>query len=315
MTGGSGGALGRLRYLTAVGKQVLTDREARDARRIRHHLRSLRKLTPSLKVIGVADDGSSTFVHASDEVITPLLMVRGHFQRDDFHRSRAIAERLVPRPRATTFLDVGANVGTTTLYAARTGAFSRIVSVEPSPDNLEVLRLNVQSNGLDDLVVVAAAACGAEPGEVELMLSSVSAGDHRVHRAGDLPSTHQQVVKVPQRPLDEIVATAGVKPKDIALIWVDTQGHEPSVLAGADKVIAGGAPWVMEFWPEMYDEAGTLDAIVERIGDAFRGYVDVREAGEHEHPVSDLGRLIDRLRGNWHGQTDLVLLPKGSTTR
>jgi FkbM family methyltransferase len=310
MTGGSGGALGRVRYLAAVARQVLTDREARDARRIRHHLRSLRKLTPTLKVIGVADDGSSTYVHASDEVITPLLMVRGHFQRDDFHRSRAIAERLAPRPGATTFLDVGANVGTTTLYAARTGAFSRIVCVEPSPDNLEVLRLNVQSNGLDGMVTVAASACGAEPGEVQLMLSSVSAGDHRVRRAGDVPSTHQTLVTVPQRPLDEIVATADVEPKDIALIWVDTQGHEPSVLAGAHEVIAGGAPWVMEFWPEMYAESGTLDVLLERIDAGFRGYVDVREPAEREHPVSDLRHLAKRLLGQWHGQTDLVLLPK-----
>jgi FkbM family methyltransferase len=183
--------------------------------------------------------------------------------------------------------------------------------VEPSPDNLAVLNLNVQANGLDEVVHVAASACGGEPGTVELMLSSVSAGDHRVRRAGEVPSTHQQLVEVPQRTLDEILATAGVAPDDVALVWVDTQGHEPGVLSGGDATVRSGAPFLVEFWPEMYQQAGTIDSYLELLSRSFRGYIDLREVGEVQHPMGDLRGLADRLVAERNGQTDLVLLPAG----
>lgn len=305
-----GGRGSRVRYLAARCTQLVGDRDARQAVRARSHLRALRKINANLRVVGVADDGGSTFVLASDDVITPILLARGDFQRADLHRAWALAQRLAPRAGATAFVDVGANVGTTTLYAARTGAFSRIVAVEPSPDNLEVIRLNVQANGLDPLVHVVASACGAEVGQVELMLSSVSAGDHRVRRAGQIPSTHQTLVEVPQRPLDDILAGAGVACDDVALVWVDTQGHEPSVLAGAGDTIRSGAPFLVEFWPEMYVEAGTLDEHLDRMTSSFRSYIDLRDTREVEHAMGDLRALAERLLADRHGQTDLLLLPQ-----
>jgi FkbM family methyltransferase len=298
-----------VKHLAERVSTVVTDREVRNAYRARTHLRALRKINPNVQVVGVADDGGTTYVQASDAVITPLLVSRGHFQRNDLLRGWAIAQRVAPRPGATVFVDVGANVGTTTLYAARTGAFTKIVSVEPSPDNLHVLNLNVLANGLADVVHVAAAACGGEPGTVELLQSSISAGDHRVRRSGDIPATHQTVVEVPQRTLDEILETAGVKPSDVALVWVDTQGHEPSVFAGGAGTVAGGAPFLVELWPEMYVQAGTLDGYLARLTGAFRGYIDLREPGEVEHPMGDLRGLVDRLLAERNGQTDLVLLP------
>jgi FkbM family methyltransferase len=298
-----------VKHLAERVSTLARDREVRNAYLARTHLRALRRINPNLKVLGVADDGGTTYVQASDAVITPLLVSRGHFQRNDLLRGWEIAQRVAPRPGASVFVDVGANVGTTTLYAARTGSFARIVSVEPSPDNLDVLRLNVQDNDLSGTVQVVAAACGGEAGTVELLQSSISAGDHRVRRGGEIPATHQTVVEVPQRTLDEILSDAGVAPAEVALVWVDTQGHEPGVLAGGEATVRGGAPFLVELWPEMYVQSGTLDSYLERLAESFRGYIDMREHGEVEHPMSDLRQLVDRLLGERNGQTDLLLLP------
>lgn len=303
----------RMRQLAGYGARFVTDPKFRDAWRARAHLRALRRINPDLRVVGVADEGGSTFVAWADSVITPLVIAHGHFQRTDFQRAWDIAGRLAPRPGATVFVDVGANVGTTTLYAQRTGAFRRIVSVEPSPDNLDVLRLNVQANGLDDVVSVVAAACGAQPGTVQLLASTQSSGDHRVRRGEVVPESHAVSVEVPERPLDDILAELGVAPESVALVWVDTQGHEPAVLAGGSATLGAGVPFLMEFWPELYVEAGTYDAHVQAIDHWFRAYIDLREAGELEHPVGDLKSLADRLLAEPKGQTDLLLLPKAST--
>ncbi len=288
---------------------VATDREVRNAYRARSHLRALRRINPDLQVLGVADQGGSTFVHAADEVITPLLLSRGHFQRNDFQRGWELAQRVAPRPGARTFVDVGANVGTTTVYAARTGDFARLVSVEPSPDNLRVLHLNVHANDLTDMVTVVESACGGERGTVELLESTVSAGDHRVRRTGEIPASHHATVQVPLTPLDAILSDAEVDPSDVAMVWVDTQGHEPAVLAGGDDVVASGAPFLVEFWPEEYAMSGTLDDYLVDLGERFRGYIDLRGSSDVEQHPDSLRSLADGLLSEHHGQTDLLLLP------
>jgi FkbM family methyltransferase len=290
--------------------QIATDRQVRNAYLARSHIRRLQRIQPGLRVAGVDDDGGTTFVAMADGVITPLLLARGHFQRDDFLHAWELAQRLAPRPGATAFIDVGANVGTTTLYAARTGAFSRIVSVEPSPDNLAVLRLNVHANDLDEVVTVVPSACGAESGEVELLLSALSSGDHRVSRGARTTASHPRAVRVPEQTLDEILREAGVGGDDVALVWVDTQGHEPSVLGGAADTIGAGAPFLMEFWPEMYEQAGTLDAHVRTLGKLFRGFVDLRDPALAERPTDQLGALAASVLEQYRGQTDLLLLPR-----
>ncbi|MDQ2650303.1 MAG: FkbM family methyltransferase [Actinomycetota bacterium] len=289
--------------------QVIVSRDTRRAYLVRGHLRALRRINPNLRVVGVTDDGGATYVQASDSVISPWLIARGHFQRDHLIRGWAIARARAPRPNAKTFLDVGANVGTTTLYASRTGDFDRIVAVEPSPDNVHFLELNVMANNLSSQVHIAPVACGAEAGEVELILSSVSAGDHRVRRADDIPSSHPGIVAVQQRTLDDIVHDAGVDPSDVALAWVDTQGHEPGVMAGATSLLAARVPFIIEFWPEMYVESGLLDELLTTLSASFRSYIDLREPSEVVHPISELGALAGRLAPVRSGQTDLVLLP------
>lgn len=290
--------------------RIATDRKVRSAYRARTHLRALRRIRPELWVMGVDDEGGATFVAASDDVITPLLLARGHFQRDDFHRAWKLAARLAPRPGASTFLDVGANVGTTTLYAARTGAFDRLVAVEPSPDNLAVLRLNIERNSLQDQVTVVPAAAGAQEGMVELLQSSVSSGDHRIRRTGDVPASHAATVAVAQRPLDAILSSLDIEPSSVALVWVDTQGHEPAVIAGAASLVADSAPFLMEFWPQMYAEAGTLDAHLDALRTSFRGFVDLGDPTENEQPMDAIRGLTSELLDRRHGQTDLLFLPR-----
>ena len=55
--------------------------------------------------------------------------------------------------------DVGANIGYITCLAARrVGHGGRVIAVEPADDNLQVLRANVDANGLKQVEVIPAAA-------------------------------------------------------------------------------------------------------------------------------------------------------------
>jgi FkbM family methyltransferase len=57
----------------------------------------------------------------------------------------ALAAALQPRP--ATFIDIGANVGLFSLYAAKVAPHAKVIAIEPAPGCLERLRFNLQCNG------------------------------------------------------------------------------------------------------------------------------------------------------------------------
>ena len=67
-------------------------------------------------------------------------------------------------PKGGVFVDVGANIGTQTLYALKFGGFDRAVCFEPEPKNLRSLRINLLINDLTDRVSIVEAAAGAKEG-------------------------------------------------------------------------------------------------------------------------------------------------------
>jgi FkbM family methyltransferase len=61
----------------------------------------------------------------------------------------------VERPPATV-LDLGANIGLSTIYFARMFPGARLACVEPIPENLQVLACNLNLNGIEAEVISAA---------------------------------------------------------------------------------------------------------------------------------------------------------------
>ena len=57
-------------------------------------------------------------------------------------------------PPKATVLDVGANIGSSTILLAR--AAKRVIDYEPSPPNVGILRRNLGLNGIGNLAALAA---------------------------------------------------------------------------------------------------------------------------------------------------------------
>lgn len=304
----AGGRRRRVLHVARRSGRLVHDRAYRRAMQSRTLLRALRRVNGDLRYVAIADDGGITFLHIGDEVITPWAIAVGGFQKDDFRAVWDLAQRLAPRPPGGVFVDVGANVGTTTLYAMRSGSFSRAVCIEPSPDNLAVLRLNLDANGLADRVVVVPAACGAEPGTAQLWLSPTSQGDHRVGTAGVGSGGRGGGAEVAVTTLDAALADADVDPAAVSLVWVDTQGLEADVLAGAGTTVAGGAPFAVELWPSQYARPGDLEALLGTVTRSFERFVDIHDGARRVRSIDELGSLCERLVASL-GQTDVILVP------
>lgn len=137
-------------------------------------------------------------------------------------------------------VDVGANVGMYTIWAAKTRG-ARVFAFEPEAQNYALLNRNIAMNGLDGQVKAYCVALSDAGGYSELHLSDLQPGGS-CHSLGERVDFKHE----PMNPeysqgciaarLDDLVA-AGVVPTP-HYIKIDVDGFEPKVIAGSRKVLA-----------------------------------------------------------------------------
>jgi FkbM family methyltransferase len=149
----------------------------------------------------------------ADEHLTPWIRSQGVWEADVM---KVLVRFLKP---GSLFVDVGANVGYHSLFAAQLGA--HVVAVEPVPWTLELLRANVWRHSADVEVVEAAASDAA--GTVRIAIDPA-------HRSG--AQFGDQGVEVRAAPLDELVPEGAVD-----VLKVDVEGAESLVFRGATAIL------------------------------------------------------------------------------
>jgi len=246
-----------------------------------------------------------------DRGVGRILFLRGEYEYEQLERAVALGG--FPAQGRGWLLDVGANVGTVCIMLARRGAFARAMAVEPAPNTFRHLVKNVARNGLGDSIRCVNAALSATSGTAELELSTNS-GDHRVRVAGPLAAEQyhehtRPLIRVPLRRLDDLLDEHGIARADIGLLWMDVQGHEQHVLEGAPKLLAGGVPIVVEFWPYGLRRAGVEpEAFVAYLGARFRSYYDLGQSTPTARPTVELRTLLGALP-SYKSSADLLLVP------
>lgn len=136
-----------------------------------------------------------------------------------------------------TFIDVGADIGFYSLKAAPiVGAAGHVITIEPNPEALGRLRINLAASGAN-VVSVAPVACSDAEGMLDLYVAPyANAGETSLSKAnasqiGAISHTY----KVRTRPLDDIVRESGVTRVDA--IKIDVEGAEYLVLKGAQQTL------------------------------------------------------------------------------
>ncbi|MBI4354501.1 MAG: FkbM family methyltransferase [Candidatus Omnitrophica bacterium] len=138
------------------------------------------------------------------------------------------------------FIDVGANIGVYTLYAARRHPNARVIAVEPEYANAHLLRDNVMENHLTNRVELYAVALGRRAGLSTLHLQDFTPGAalHSVSR-GPMDRTKMGRPVIGREgiyvlPLDQFCEELGVWPHCMKL---DVDGTELEILEGAPRTL------------------------------------------------------------------------------
>jgi FkbM family methyltransferase len=289
------------------------DEAARRGRRKSYFLEA-REMTPYL---AVASGGHLYFVSTEDIGVGRVLFTNE--RRGDQEILRQASARLdalaVERPVAPVFVDVGANIGTTTIPALADYGFAAAVGIEASPENLRLLRVNLAANGMEDRVQVIGAAASDEPGQVEFDVTNTQRGDHRVWKP--TPRQERKIAKgkprvidsVPAITLDALVEEGTIKTASTGMLWIDAPKHEANVLLGSSRLLEAGVPVVTAIRvansrgdPERpWDVPPALkEEVLERL---CRCYTDVvvltwdTPLGEAS-PITDLPQIVDSFPGS-----------------
>jgi FkbM family methyltransferase len=151
-------------------------------------------------------------------------------------------------------VDIGAHVGSFTVWAARRAPNARCLAVEPNPGTFELLQANVRANGLEARVATVNAAVGTAHGTAGLELVEHSLGTRLARNgAGE--------VTVDVETITSLLENADMRQPDV--LKVDCEGMEyelfPSI--GAER-LRGIGVIACEYHPEPGHSVEELDAIL-----------------------------------------------------
>ena len=190
--------------------------------------------------------GHLMLVDGADTGIVPHLIRDGWFDRN---LTTVIGNLLKP---GATFVDVGANFGTYTIFAAeKVGPRGSVFAIEPSPDIFPLLFESVAMNGFEERTTSLRFAAGAKRGEAVLHQFGNRKGGNTLlpHIAEAARERYGETVtpaKVATRTLDDIFAE--FNPDRIDLIKIDVEGSEADVLAGARETLWAYRPKLVIEW-------------------------------------------------------------------
>jgi FkbM family methyltransferase len=168
-------------------------------------------------------------------------------QRRMFYFPRAYWNRLLSLPFGRflqrtlqpggTFLDVGANVGFYTLWAAaRVGAGGRVFAFEPEPRTFASLERSIGRNGFTWATPLAMALSDRQ-GELPFYFVSDGSAHSLVPEIPSRARRYAGQVSVRVTTLDELVRARTVDVERIDLIKIDVEGEEAHTVAGMRETL------------------------------------------------------------------------------
>jgi FkbM family methyltransferase len=272
--------------------------------------KALGNLTPSF---AVETEGVRVYVDTADQEISRLVYIYGLYDKPLMTLAfSALSQAGGPADLdGKRLLDLGANIGTTTLTAVASFRAEGAYCFEPDPTNFRNLEVNLAANGLAARVRAFDVAVSDADGTVTLARSATNAGDHQVLAAGEGAGGGRELVEVSATRLDALVDAGEIDLDRVGVAWLDVQGHEGQLLGGATRLLERRIPLVAEYWPAGLRAAGGHERFIELVSAAYPRFVDLggpQGAPRGEVlPIAELEAAEQRLAGP-DAHTDLLLL-------
>ncbi|WP_037309057.1 FkbM family methyltransferase [Ruegeria halocynthiae] len=186
------------------------------------------------------DLNDHSLVYYPHDVIGEQITLTGAFSREPVFQITQFLRGSGIDIAGGLILEIGANIGTHTVYFFKDIPCSRAIAIEPDPINFDLLSKNVRINGLSDQVELVNAGASSSPGTLPFMHDELNSGGSRFVENGG------QGVSV------DVITVDGLDNlDDLRLIWLDVEGHETQVLEGALETLGRlNPPIYLEYTPQ-----------------------------------------------------------------
>lgn len=224
-------------------------------------------------------------VYNKDTSVGAFLRLKGEYEPVN---AQAFIDSIKP---GATIVDIGANIGTFTLLAARAaGDKGQVHAFEPDPENLALLKQNIADNHFSQVSVVPKAV-GDQPGSIYLEVEDKDKGGGQI--------THNQTgLAVEMITLDAYAAAHQIKQIDV--VKIDIEGAELLALKGAKQILSKskGTVLFMEINPQASAAFGhgaeELIELLESYGFAPQVLIDEHTKAKLVYEPGLLDQMIKR---------------------
>jgi FkbM family methyltransferase len=200
----------------------------------------------------------------------------------------------------SVLLDIGANIGTTSVSLLLANAMSKALAVEPVPANFELLQQNAKNNQLTHRMLTRQVAISDQAGDITMELNTALHGDHRVRVSSSAIQTQdlfqessRPTVSVQSIPLDQLLIRESISPADVGLVWIDVQGHEGYVIKSGHTLFSQKPPTLIELWKYGIERSGMrIESFCELISSYWSTCYVWRHGQFIKHTTSEIPGLI-----------------------
>lgn len=173
-----------------------------------------------------------------EDIVTAIVVCCKHDYGSDFE--------------GKTIIDIGANIGAFSLFAAHKGA-KQIVAIEPVPEAVNTLRRSVEANKLQNAVTVLQAAVTSQNGSTLYFPTQSSPNNAPA-------DTTTNTIAVSTMSLKTIVSDHFNVPID--LLKIDCEGGEYDILYNADDTTLAQ---IHEIRMELHGDTGQKEALLQHL--------------------------------------------------
>jgi FkbM family methyltransferase len=218
-----------------------------------------------------------------------------------------------------TFVDVGANIGTTCIPAAgffrRFGRAPKTVSFECTKQTFELLRHNIELNKFNAIIAPINLAVSDMSAKALIFKESGYSGHNRINDPFS-DRDYRRTLRAPSEvvtttTLDKTLADLGISTPII--LKIDTEGNEPRVVSGAKGILdKRPTPMVLEFAPTNICKICNPNDFLTEIDQSHFIVEWVPQVKSRKYKVlrHDIPGFIDSVAQNGHGWSDLCCVPR-----
>ncbi|MEH6527984.1 MAG: FkbM family methyltransferase [Sneathiella sp.] len=247
-----------------------------------------KSLPERLSAVTIREDDHLIICDPRD-LVGRSVVLHGNWGRTETEKVVAFLERQEILSGNGVAMDLGANIGTQTLYLYLTGKFKKVIAVEAAPKNFDFLQANVRVNGWSDEIEALHAAIYTEDGVISLNLKDedVSGG----HSLLQLPG-NTNTVEVPAITIGSLINKYSIKPEQVEFVWMDIEGFDFEILQEIQKTIGSKLPVFLEFSPHFMGENKTRE-FVDFVHSHYTHIYSFQNLNEDPVRLTDLTALAD----------------------